>query len=59
MIARATEAFNSYDRQRMRAMYADNVVFTAPGDVRLEGPDAVVDYAIAWQLGLMPEPATA
>jgi steroid delta-isomerase-like uncharacterized protein len=49
VIAKATEAFNSHDRQRMRALYADNVVFAAPGEVQLEGPDAVVDYAMAWQ----------
>jgi steroid delta-isomerase-like uncharacterized protein len=49
VIARATEAFNAHDAQRMRALYADDVVFTAPDDVRIEDADAVVEYAMAWQ----------
>lgn len=48
VVAKATEAFNAHDQDRMRAFYADNAVFTAPGDVRLEGPDAITEYAMSW-----------
>jgi steroid delta-isomerase-like uncharacterized protein len=48
VVARATEAFNAHDEGQIRAQYADNVAFTAPGDVRLEGPDAVTEYAMSW-----------
>jgi steroid delta-isomerase-like uncharacterized protein len=48
IVERATEAFNSHDHEQIRANYADNVVFTAPGDVRLEGPDPVSEYAMSW-----------
>lgn len=45
---RAVEAFNAHDETRMRALYAENAVFEAPGDVRLEGPDAITAYAMGW-----------
>jgi steroid delta-isomerase-like uncharacterized protein len=43
-----TEAFNAHDESAMRGCYAQNAVFEAPGDVRLEGPDAIVAYAEGW-----------
>jgi steroid delta-isomerase-like uncharacterized protein len=43
-----TEAFNAHDEQRIRASYADNVTFEAPGDVKLEGADATTGYAMVW-----------
>ncbi len=46
--AEALEAFNAHDDARMRATYAEEVVFEAPGDVRTEGVDATVGYAMAW-----------
>jgi steroid delta-isomerase-like uncharacterized protein len=46
--AEFNEAFNSHDDEHMRACYADNAVFTGPGDVRLEGPEAIVEYAMTW-----------
>jgi steroid delta-isomerase-like uncharacterized protein len=42
------EAFNAHDERRIRENYADNVVFEAPGGVRLEGPDATAAYAMAY-----------
>jgi steroid delta-isomerase-like uncharacterized protein len=42
------EAFNAHDEARMRAYYADDAVFQAPGDVRLQGPAAPVPYVMAW-----------
>jgi steroid delta-isomerase-like uncharacterized protein len=52
-----TEAFNSHDDARIRACYADDAVFTAPGGVELEGPDAIVAFAMTW-LNALPD-ATA
>jgi tellurite resistance protein TerC len=46
--AAAVEAFNAHDETWIRSIYADDVVFEAPGDVRLEGRDAAVRYVTAW-----------
>lgn len=42
------DAFNAHDEARLRACYADDAVFTAPGGIRLEGPDAIAEYAMTW-----------
>jgi steroid delta-isomerase-like uncharacterized protein len=42
------EAFNSHDENRIRASYAPNAVFEAPGEVRLEGADGATEYAMSW-----------
>ncbi|MDQ3777288.1 MAG: ester cyclase [Actinomycetota bacterium] len=42
------DAFNSHDDRRIRQAYADNVVFEAPGGVRLEGPDAATAFAMSF-----------
>ncbi len=44
----AQEAFNSHDAARISATYADDAVMEAPGDVRLEGPEAITGYAMGW-----------
>lgn len=44
----ALEAFNAHDEARIRATYAKGVTFEAPGDVHLEGADAVTAYAMGW-----------
>jgi steroid delta-isomerase-like uncharacterized protein len=46
--AESTEAFNAHDESRMRELYSQDAVFEAPGDVRLQGRDATVGYAMAW-----------
>lgn len=43
-----TDAFNAHDEARIRELNAENVVFEAPGDVRLEGREAATGYAMAW-----------
>jgi len=43
-----TEAFNSHDEERIRACYAEDAKFTAPGGVALEGPAAIADYNMTW-----------
>jgi steroid delta-isomerase-like uncharacterized protein len=42
------EAFNAHDEGAMRSLLADDVHFEVPGDVRLEGADATVEYAMSW-----------
>jgi predicted ester cyclase len=42
------EAFNAHDEERMRALNAEDGVIEAPGDVRVEGRDAVTAYAMGW-----------
>jgi steroid delta-isomerase-like uncharacterized protein len=42
------EAFNAHDEEALRAPYADDAILEAPGDVRLEGADATVEYAMTW-----------
>jgi steroid delta-isomerase-like uncharacterized protein len=42
------DAFNAHDEARIKGCYADDAVFTAPGGVRLEGPDAIAGYAMTW-----------
>jgi steroid delta-isomerase-like uncharacterized protein len=46
--AASVEAFNAHDEDRIRSLYARNVVLEAPGDVRLEGADAAVEYVMGW-----------
>jgi steroid delta-isomerase-like uncharacterized protein len=46
--AQFLDAFNAHDEGRMRELTAAAAVFEAPGDVRLEGRDATVEYAMGW-----------
>lgn len=45
---RFVDAFNAHDEALMRELNAENVVFEAPGDVRLEGREAATEYAMVW-----------
>jgi len=45
---RWNEAFNAHDEDGIRALYDDHALLEAPGDVRLEGADAIVEYAMSW-----------
>ena len=42
------EAFNAHDEERIRLLYADDVVLEAPGGIRLEGADAAGGYLTGW-----------
>lgn len=42
------EAFNAHDEGRLRALDHEDVVFEAPGDVKLVGVDASTEYATSW-----------
>lgn len=46
--AEALAAFNAHDEARMRALYSDDATLEAPGEVRIEGGDGAVGYAMAW-----------
>lgn len=46
--AQFVDAFNAHDEARIRGLNAENAVFEAPGDVRVEGRDAATEYAMAW-----------
>lgn len=46
--AQFVEAFNAHDESRMRELNAEDAVFEAPGDVRLEGREPTTEYAMAW-----------
>ena len=46
--ARFVEAFNDHDEVRIHELNGENVVFEAPGDVRVEGREATTRYALAW-----------
>jgi predicted ester cyclase len=47
-IQESLEAFNAHDEERIRAGYAENATFEAPGDVRLEGAEAITAHAMGW-----------
>jgi steroid delta-isomerase-like uncharacterized protein len=46
--AEAVEAFNAHDERWLRALYDDAVVLEVPGEGRLEGADAAIDYTRRW-----------
>lgn len=45
---RFIEAFNAHDQQRIRELNADEAVFEAPGEIKIEGGDAATEYAMGW-----------
>jgi steroid delta-isomerase-like uncharacterized protein len=45
---RFIDAFNAHDEGRIRELNAENAVFEAPGEVKLQGRDASAEYAMAW-----------
>lgn len=49
--AKFVEAFNAHDENALRTFQAPNVKFEAPGNVRLQGVDAVIGYAMNWLKG--------
>lgn len=47
--AASVAAFNEHDLEWLRSLYADNVVFEAPGGILLDGAEAALDYTRRWQ----------
>jgi predicted ester cyclase len=52
LAAKYNQAFNSHDEAALRSLIAPNARFSAPGDVRLEGKDAVIGYSNSWMKAL-------
>jgi predicted ester cyclase len=52
LAAKYNHAFNSHDEAALRSLIAPNARFSAPGDVRLEGRDAVIGYTNGWMKAL-------
>jgi len=52
LAANYNRAFNAHDESALRSLIAPNVKFTAPGDVRLVGKDAVIGYTHSWMQAL-------
>ena len=50
--AKYNQAFNSHDETAIRSLISPNARFSAPGDVRLEGRDAVIGYTNSWMKAL-------
>ena len=46
--ARFIDAFNAHDEARISELNSENALFEGPGEVRLEGRDAVTEYTMAW-----------
>jgi predicted ester cyclase len=46
--AKYNQAFNSHDETALLSLISPNARFSAPGDVRLEGRDAVIGYINSW-----------
>ena len=44
----SVDAFNAHDEERLRSLYADDVVFEAPGGIRQTGANRAVEYALGW-----------
>src|SRR5205823_7410679 len=45
----AVTTFNDHDEEAIRALYAENAVFEAPGDLHVEGRDACTEHVMVWQ----------
>jgi predicted ester cyclase len=52
LAARYNQAFNSHNEAALRSLIAPNARFSAPGDIRLEGKDAVIGYSNSWMKAL-------
>jgi predicted ester cyclase len=52
LAAKYNQAFNSHDEAALRSLIAPTARFSAPGDVRLEGKDAVIGYTTGWMKAL-------
>ena len=48
LAAKFNQAFNAHDEKTLSSLIAPNATFTAPGDVRLEGKEAVLAYTYGW-----------
>ena len=52
LAAKYNQAFNSHDETALGSLIAPDARFSAPGDVRLQGKDAVIGYTNGWMKAL-------
>ena len=52
LAAKFNQAFNAHDEVALKSLFADSARFTAPGDVRLVGKDAIAGYTNSWMTAL-------
>jgi predicted ester cyclase len=52
LAAKYNQAFNSHDEATLNSLVAPNAKLSAPGDIRLEGRDAVIGYSNGWMKAL-------
>ncbi|HXN00472.1 MAG TPA: ester cyclase [Candidatus Dormibacteraeota bacterium] len=52
LAAKYNQAFNAHNETALRSLISPNARFSAPGDVRLEGKDAVIGYTNSWMKAL-------
>jgi predicted ester cyclase len=52
LAANYNRAFNAHDESALRSLIAPNATFSAPGDIRLVGKDAVIGYTNSWMKAL-------
>jgi predicted ester cyclase len=45
----AVSTFNDHDEGAIRALYAENAIFEAPGDVHVESAGPCTEYVMVWQ----------
>src|SRR5947209_8597085 len=48
LAARFNQAFNAHDEKTLNTLIAPNATFTAPGDIRSDGKEAVLAYVYGW-----------
>jgi len=48
LAAKFNQTFNAHDEKTLSSLIAPNATFTAPGDIRLEGKEAVLAYTYGW-----------
>lgn len=52
LAAKYNDAFNAHDETTLKSLIAPNARFSAPGDVRLVGKDAIIGYTNSWMKAL-------
>ncbi len=52
LASKYVQAFNSHDESTLKSLLAPNARLSAPGDVRLDGRDAVIGYTNSWMKAL-------
>ena len=51
VVERGDRAFNDHDVEALRALYAEDAEFSAPGGMTAKGPDEIVAFLQSWYQG--------